>query len=106
MRTTSTAPERSDREHYEDWATNVREFPDEEARRRYVEECLATLANIHFHVWTQPEIAEMFLAMRRELGFPIEIEAVIQNGHEVVVVLRKSGGEQAAEGPESDEKPI
>jgi len=104
-------PEWSDRAHYEDWARNVRTFASEEAILQYIEECLAKTANIHFHVWTQAEIAEMFLGMRNELGFPIDIEAVIQNGHEVVVVLRKSGGpsEPAADkddpGDESDEDP-
>jgi hypothetical protein len=38
------------------------------------------------------EIVEMFLKMRREFKFPMDMEAAIQNGHEVVVVLRKSGG--------------
>jgi SAM-dependent methyltransferase len=95
-------PEWSDRAHFEDWALRVREFPDEEARQRYVEECLAKLENIHFHVWTQAEIVEMFLGMRREFGFPLEMEAAIQNGHEVVVVLRKSGGEGSDESDGSD----
>ena len=50
----------------------------------------------------------MFLAMRREFGFPVEIEAVIQNGSEVIVVLRKSGGapmEAEADSPESCNPP-
>jgi len=91
-------PEWSDRGHYEDWARNVREFPTEEETLRYIEECLASLRNIHFHVWTQVEIIEMFLAMRREFAFPLEVEAVIQNNREVVVVLRKSGGADAPNG--------
>lgn len=101
-------PEWSDRGHYEDWARNVREFPTEEATRQYIEDCLAKLANIHFHVWTQAEIVEMFLNMRREFAFPIDIEAAIQNGHEVVVVLRKSGGATPgnAEADEAAEEPV
>jgi predicted SAM-dependent methyltransferase len=86
-----------DREHYEDWARNVKEFPDEETRSRYVEKAVAEQENIHFHVWTYADIVEMFLTMRREFGFPLEMEAAIQNGHEVVVVIRKSGGEPGTE---------
>jgi predicted SAM-dependent methyltransferase len=97
-------PEWSDRAHYEDWARNVLEVPDEEALGRYVCECIDTQANIHFHVWTQAEIAGMFLAMRHEFCFPLEIEAVIQNRHEVVVVLRKSGGEFPPGGMEAKEE--
>lgn len=95
-------PEWSDRAHYEDWARNVREFPTEEATVKYINECLAALANIHFHVWTQVEIVEMFLGMRREFEFPIDMEAAIQNGHEVVVVLRKSGGDAPKEADAED----
>jgi SAM-dependent methyltransferase len=98
-------PEWSDREHYEDWARKVGDFPDEESIQRHVEEILAKKTNIHFHVWTQAEMVEMFLGMRREFGFPLEMEAVIQNGHEVVVVLRKSGGEPAAGAPDPEEQP-
>lgn len=45
--------------------------------------------DVHFHVWTQVEIIEMFLRMRREHGFEWEIAAIMHNGHEVVVVARK-----------------
>ena len=85
-------PEWSDRGHYEDWVRNVGKFPTEEATRQCIEESLAKLVNIHYHVWTYAEIVEMFLNMRREFDFPIDLEAAIQNGHEVVVVLRKTGG--------------
>jgi len=93
-------PEWSDREHYEDWARRVREVAGgDEAIREYVEKCVAEQTNIHFHVWTQAEIVEMFLGMRREFGFPLEMEAVIGSGDEVVV-LRKAGGPPAADGAE------
>jgi SAM-dependent methyltransferase len=93
-------PERSDREHYEDWARNVREFPGgEPAVQAYVAKSMAEHTNIHFHVWTYVEMMEMFLMMRRELGFPLDIMAAIQNGNEVIVVLRKDGG--PAEGHEA-----
>jgi SAM-dependent methyltransferase len=98
-------PDWSDRAHYDDWTRQVGDFPDEATIRRRAEEALAARANIHFHVWTQVEMVEMFLGMRREFGFPLEMEAVIQNGHEVVVVLRKSGGAPAPDGTEADEAP-
>lgn len=96
-------PEWSDREHYEDWARRKLGIQGEEAIRQYVEDSLAKNENIHFHVWTQVEIVEMFFAMRREFGFPLDMEAAILTGDEVVVVLRKSGGEPADS--ESDATP-
>jgi SAM-dependent methyltransferase len=92
-------PEWSDRGHYEDWARNVRQFSDEAATQSYIEKCMASLTNIHFHVWTQVEIVEMFIGTRLEFGFPIEIEAAIRNKDEVVVVLKKSGGVTPAADP-------
>jgi len=92
-------PESSDREHYEDWARHVRDFSDEEAILRHAGEIHEANVNIHFHCWTHGEMVEMFLAMRREFGFPLEIEASIQNGHEVVNILRKSGGPQSSDSP-------
>jgi hypothetical protein len=43
----------------------------------------------------------MFLGMQREFGFPFDMEAAIQTDDEVVVVLRKSGGQtQSSGGPD------
>jgi predicted SAM-dependent methyltransferase len=98
----------TDRLHYEDWARHVQDFPDQEAIDRYVEKAVAEQENIHFHVWTLTDIVEMFFAMRREFGFRLELEAAIRNGHEVIVLLRKSDGtpvaeeEPAADGAEAD----
>ena len=85
-------PDWSDLEHYQDWVRNVGPERDAEAARAEVGSLLSSKGNIHFHVWTYCEIVEMFLGMKREIGLPLEIEAAIQNGHEVVVILRKEGG--------------
>lgn len=45
--------------------------------------------DIHFHVWTQMEIIEMFLRLRRDHGFNWEIQAIMRQGNEVIVVLKK-----------------
>lgn len=47
-------------------------------------------SKIHFHVWTQREFVELLMHLRRDFHFPIEIEALIKNGVEFVVVLRKA----------------
>jgi len=88
-------PERSDRQHYEEWARFVRKFGSEEEIQLQAEKMLGERQNIHFHVWTYPEIVEMFASMRREFGFPFDIEAAIINDDEVVTVLRKDRGTPA-----------
>ena len=45
--------------------------------------------SIHIHVWTQNELLEMLVEIRRRYGLPFDIEAVIRNGDESLVALRK-----------------
>ncbi|MFA6961136.1 MAG: methyltransferase domain-containing protein [Opitutaceae bacterium] len=44
----------------------------------------------HFHAWTQLEIMELFLNMRRAHGLEFEIETIARNGIEFITVLRKT----------------
>jgi predicted SAM-dependent methyltransferase len=45
--------------------------------------------SIHFHVWTQNELLEMLVDIRRRLALPFDIETVVPHGNESIVVLRK-----------------
>lgn len=74
-----------DLEVYQEWVANV-----DNASSKDPEKLHAQQANIHFHVWTQAEIIELFVEARRRLGFPIEIEWTAQNGCEHVVLARKT----------------
>jgi|GEM_PF-3489854 len=47
----------------------------------------------HFHAWTQSEIQELFLRLRRDHGLQWEIEAAARNGIEFITVLRKTAVE-------------
>jgi SAM-dependent methyltransferase len=84
------SPEWSDAEHYLDWITCVGKVADESEAGRRANQMQAAQANIHFHVWTQREIIELVLNLRRDFHLPIEIEAIIKNSQELVVVLRKA----------------
>ena len=83
-------PEWSDRMHYEEWIRVVEGVQDSEKFQRRLERYLEKQINIHFHVWTQREILEIFLRLKQDYHFPIEIELVEKNGLEIVVVLRKT----------------
>jgi SAM-dependent methyltransferase len=52
-----------------------------------------THADWHFHAWTQLEIMELFINMRRRHGLEFEIEACARNGIEFITVLRKTAVE-------------
>lgn len=70
---------------YEDWTTHVRKTADPVELHREQK-------NIHFHVWTQSEILEMFIEARRRLEMPLEIEWAAKNGGEFIVLVRKYDG--------------
>ena len=68
-------PEISRRVHYEEWLSVVKNVPAD-ALAPEVERHIRERVNIHFHVWTIEEMAEMFLAARRRLGIPVEVKLV------------------------------
>lgn len=44
---------------------------------------------IHYHVWTQKEVTEMFTRLAKDFGIDLEIEAILKNRHEVIYLLKK-----------------
>lgn len=83
-------PEWSDGMHYEEWIRVVEGIQEPEKFQRKLRKYLEKQINIHFHVWTQRDILEMFLRLKQDLQFPIEIELINKNGLEIIVVLRKT----------------
>jgi len=83
-------PSWSERAHFEDWVMQSPQTPAGQEARQRAAALMEKGTSIHFHVWTLAEMAEMFLRIRSELGFPFEIESMILNGNEVVTILRKS----------------
>ena len=87
-------PEASRRDHYVEWERMVYDSgacpPDdaEAARRAGIREREAY--SIHFHVWTQSDLLEMFMHCRDRFA-TFELEAVRRSGMENIVVLRKHG---------------
>jgi SAM-dependent methyltransferase len=78
-------PEGSHAEHFLEYA---RAWEDEgEARAAELE---ASGFSIHFHAWTPATFAELLVTGRRELGLPLEIEAIQPVRHEFITILRKS----------------
>jgi GT2 family glycosyltransferase/SAM-dependent methyltransferase len=72
--------------HFEEWAALAE---DENIRGRSAKELMDFDYSIHFHVWTEAEVLELFAAMRTRFQMPFDVETVVRNGIEVIVVLRK-----------------
>lgn len=86
-------PQRSRRQHYEEWGRLVGTKPgetetDQIARADQLEE---QGYSIHMHVWTQAEFLQLIVGCRERLDEAFEVEAAAKNGIEFVVVLRKVG---------------
>ena len=45
--------------------------------------------SIHYHVWTQKELVEFFNKTAERFSLNIEIEAMINNMHEVIFIIKK-----------------
>jgi predicted SAM-dependent methyltransferase len=79
--------ELSRREHVAEYVRLVLKASDAEEIQREVEHLLATNYSIHYHVWTQTELMELLLELRRRVAF--EVELVLRRAYEVILVLRK-----------------
>ena len=83
-------PERSRAAHYLEWARLV--YTDEEPTMEQARGAATRLEaedySIHFHVWTQADLAELMYHIQDQLG-NFEIEAVRRRNIENIVVLRK-----------------
>jgi predicted SAM-dependent methyltransferase len=81
--------------HFEDYHRVVLGITDERQIRRDMEE----MGHTHYHVWTQLEMLELFVRLKRELGFDIEVEAFLSNRTlgEGILVVRKGAAKNTAE---------
>jgi len=57
-----------------------------------VQQILDSDYRVHYHVWTQREVTELFVRLARDFKVDLEIEALMKNQHEVIYVLRKHSG--------------
>jgi predicted SAM-dependent methyltransferase len=79
--------ELSRREHVSEYVRLVLKAADPEEVERQAGRLLATDFSIHYHVWTQTELMELLLEIRRQVTF--EVELFLRRAYEVLMVLRK-----------------
>src|SRR5262245_5459048 len=88
LRDYSEGPAWSRRQHFEEWTRLVNKVEDDKEAEMQVELNLSIDYSIHYHVWTQAEMLELVVALRRMVSF--ELELCLKNGGEVIFVLRKN----------------
>ncbi|MCW2968114.1 MAG: Methyltransferase type 11 [Solirubrobacteraceae bacterium] len=85
VRDHAEGPERSRRQHYEEWARVIESVPEDRVAAR-ADEFAAQDARHHFHVWE----FEGFLRLVTGLDLPCALELARLNGDEFIVVLRRT----------------
>lgn len=82
-------PEKSKRAHFVEWVQKVNKITDTEKAALTTEQLIATDYSIHFHVWTQAEMMELFAAMKR-MGVNLDVELCLKSEIEFIFILRKN----------------
>lgn len=81
-------PAWSKRQHFEEWTRLVNKVEDDEAAERQIAQNLSIDYSIHYHVWTQAEMLEMIVALRKLVSF--EAELCLKHETEFIFILRKN----------------
>jgi SAM-dependent methyltransferase len=77
-------------EHYVEWVQHVEQVTDPTRRAARVAELEAKAESIHFHAFTELEVAELVAVAHRNHGVPVELTHLARNDdQEITVVLRK-----------------
>ncbi len=78
--------------HHEEAHRLILGVTDEKQIRRHME----GMADTHYHVWTQTEMLEMIVRLRKELAFDFDLEAFVNVPPlEAVLIIRKSAGKMS-----------
>lgn len=93
-------PEWSRLGHYQDVARNLYGLAGEEADR-FAEELCEDGLDVHFHVWEQHTMMDMFLRLKSELGFQFDIAVNSTFPNESIFVLRKIDPQASLPRPET-----
>lgn len=89
LRDFEEGPQWSESGHYEEWVRIVENRTAADAENK-IQELIGKKAWIHFHVWTQYEMFELLINVRKKLGLHFEIECFLKNDSECIFVLRRS----------------
>ncbi len=80
-------PAWSRRQHFMEWVTQVDKAT--ERIEEYLNYLLELNYSIHFHAWTQAELFELLVTLKREFNFDFDVIASFQNGIEIIFILKK-----------------
>lgn len=82
-------PACSKREHFREWVTEVEKVKEAKEVEKRMTLLMASDYSIHFHAWTQSEMMELLVILKKQFHLPFLIELIFKYGHEVIFILKK-----------------
>ncbi len=89
LRDHNEGPEVSRKTHYCEWMRYIHHVENQEEALGEAARLMEESYSIHFHVWSSEAFLEFLQAMRAEFALPFQIAVFMQNGDEMIAVLRK-----------------
>jgi predicted SAM-dependent methyltransferase len=77
-------PQASRSEHFREWVSSVKGVENREDIEREADRLSAMDYSIHYHVWTQVEMMELLLFIRRHCGFEFELQLSLRDESECI----------------------
>jgi len=90
LRDYSDGPDWSKRQHFAEWTKYVGMIKDAAEAEQHIFSLMCSDYSIHYHAWTQTEIIELILIMKKRLNFKFEVELLVTNEKEFIVILKKN----------------
>jgi predicted SAM-dependent methyltransferase len=90
LRDYKEGPDRSKRQHLEEWTKRVSKIKDNTEIEHQITHLINVDYSIHYHVWTQTEMLELILTLKKKLHFNFEVELFLRNKDEVIIILKKT----------------
>lgn len=82
-------PEWSRRSHYEEWVKLVEKVLEDNEIEERVAQLMKKNHSIHFHVWTQIELFEFFITLKKRFRLNFDIELSFKSNEEIIFILKK-----------------
>jgi predicted SAM-dependent methyltransferase len=76
-------------EHCREIAQHTERLKTEEEIKKCVQFLVESKYSIHYHVWTQAALSELFSRAADDFSLNISVEAMIKNEHEIICVIKK-----------------
>jgi SAM-dependent methyltransferase len=90
LRDYKKGPSVSKKQHFEDWVKYIDKIKNDIAVKKQISHLMSLDYSIHYHVWTQDEMLEFIVDLKKKLHLNFEVELILKNLGEMIIILRKT----------------